>query len=254
MGHMTLRSKLALGRRQFGDLDCTLVTPANGQAEFCVVLCHGFSAPGTDLVPLAQELAQLNPDFLDQIAYLFPEAPLDLGGYGFGGRAWWRVDVERFQRAAGNPREMAAIREETPPGMPESSQLLRGCLEDFGSQLGIPISRTLLGGFSQGSMVSTDVALRLATPPAALCVFSGHLLCEAEWRQLAENRGPLPVLQTHGRFDPLLPIEGARELRDLLTQAGLPVEFVEFNGPHTISMEGIDRCAALIRRVFDAGI
>jgi phospholipase/carboxylesterase len=253
MGHMTLRSKLELGRQQFGDLDCTLVTLRGGKPDFCVVLCHGFGAPGTDLVPLAQELAELAPEHIARIAYLFPEAPLELGGYGFPGRAWWMVDVERFQRAAGNPREMAAIQEETPHGMPESSQLLRGCLEDFGRQVGVPISRTLLGGFSQGSMVATDAALRLPRPPAGLCVFSGHLLAEAEWRRLAESRGPLPVLQTHGRHDPLLPIDGARALRDLLVQAGLSVEFVEFNGPHTISMEGIERCAALMRRLFDAG-
>jgi phospholipase/carboxylesterase len=248
---MTLRSKLELSRRQFGDLDCTLIVPAGGQPpEFCVVLCHGFGAPGSDLVPLGQELAALTPDLLGKTAYLFPEAPLELGGYGFPGRAWWMVDVERFQRAAGNSREMAALRAEVPPGMSESSQALRSCLEDAQRQIGVPLSRTLLGGFSQGSMVATDVALRLPTPPAGLSVFSGHLLAESEWRQLAKNRGSLAVLQTHGKFDPLLPFEGAVALRDMLIESGLPVEFVAFNGPHTISIEGIDRCAALMGRVF----
>ncbi len=248
---MTLRSKLELSRRQFGDLDCTLIAPAGGQSpEFCVVLCHGFGAPGSDLVPLGQELAALTPELLGKTAYLFPEAPLELGGYGFPGRAWWMVDVERFQRAAGNSREMAALRAEVPPGMSESSQALRSCLEDALRQIGVPLSRTLLGGFSQGSMVATDVALRLPTPPAGLCVFSGHLLAESEWRQLAKNRGSLAVLQTHGKFDPLLPFEGAVALRDMLVESGLSVEFVPFDGPHTIPIEGIDRCAALMGRVF----
>jgi phospholipase/carboxylesterase len=78
------------------------------------------------------------------------------------------------------------------------------------------------------------------------------LLAEHEWRTLAKNRGPIPVLQTHGKYDPLLPIAGAVALRDLLVEAGLPVEFVAFNGPHTISIEGINRCAALMQRVFEA--
>jgi phospholipase/carboxylesterase len=248
---MTLRSKLELSRRQFGDLDCTLIVPAGGQApQFCVVLCHGFGAPGSDLVPLGQELAALTPELLGKTAYLFPEAPLELGGYGFPGRAWWMVDVERFQRVAGNSREMAALRAEVPPGMSESSQALRSCLEDAQRQIGVPLSCTLLGGFSQGSMVATDVALRLPTPPAGLCVFSGHLLAESEWRQLAKNRGSLAVLQTHGTFDPLLPFEGAVALRDMLIESGLSVEFVAFKGPHTISIEGIDRCAALMGRIF----
>ena len=170
---MTLRSKLELSRRQFGDLDCTLIVPAEAQTpEFCVVLCHGFGAPGSDLVPLGQELAALTPELLGKTAYLFPEAPLELGGYGFPGRAWWMVDVERFQRAAGNSREMAALRAEVPPGMSESSQALRSCLEDALRQISVPLSRTLLGGFSQGSMVATDVALRLPTPACRLvCLF-----------------------------------------------------------------------------------
>ena len=162
------------------------------------------------------------------------------------------IDVERFQRAAGNPLETATMSGEVPPGMPEASQLLLGWLEAAERHTGVPFGRTLLGGFSQGSMVATDVALRLPTPPAALCVFSGHLLAEPEWRQLAKNRGPMPVLQTHGKYDPLLPIAGAMALRDLLIEAGLPVEFVAFNGPHTISIEGINRCAALMQRVFEA--
>jgi phospholipase/carboxylesterase len=250
MGRMTLRSKLELVRKQLGDLDCTLAVPSGGSPQFCVALCHGFGAPGTDLVPLAYELAELVPDLAGKVAYLFPEAPLELGGYGFEGRAWWMVDVARFQRAVGDPRETAAMSTEIPPGMPEASQLLRGCVDEAVRHTGVALSRTLLGGFSQGSMVATDVALRLPSPPAGLCVFSGHLLAEHEWRQLAKNRGPLPVLQTHGKYDPLLPFEGAVALRDLLVEAGLSVEFVPFNGPHTISIEGINRSAALIQRVF----
>jgi phospholipase/carboxylesterase len=254
MGPMTLRSHaLEMSRRQFGPLDCTTVIPRGKSPEFCVVLCHGFGAPGTDLVPLSQELAELVPGHSDQIAYIFPEAPLELGGYGFGGRAWWMVDVGRFQAAMSDPRLMAEMRTEIPVGMPEASRMLRTCVEEIGRHTGIPLSRTLLGGFSQGSMVATDVALELTASPAGLCIFSGHLLTENKWRELAPNRRGMPVLQTHGRFDPLLPFEGAEQLRDLLIEAGVEVEFISFGGPHTISMEGISRCAALMARVFVAG-
>jgi phospholipase/carboxylesterase len=252
-GHMTLRSDFEFFRGQSGDLDCTFVLPAKGKSpRFCVVLCHGFGAPGTDLVPISHELSELAPELSGQVAYLFPEAPLELGGYGFGGRAWWMIDIERFQRAAVNPVEIAAMSAEIPVGMPEASQLLCGCLESAAERTGVPLARTLVGGFSQGSMVATDVVLRLPEPPAGLCVFSGHLLAEHEWRPLAQNRGPLPVLQTHGKYDPLLPIAGAIALRDMLVEAGIPVEFVAFNGPHTISIEGINHCAALMQRVFKA--
>jgi phospholipase/carboxylesterase len=253
MAPMTLRPKPELARGKFGELDCTLAVPSGGRnPRYCVVLCHGFGAPGTDLVPLGDELDELTPEHAGEVCYVFPQAPLELGGYGFDGRAWWMVDVSRFQRAVDNPSEIAAMSAEVPPGMPEASQLLRGCLEEFERHAGVSIDHTLLGGFSQGSMIATDVALRLPNRPAGLCVFSGHLLAEPEWRRLAKKRGPMPVLQTHGKFDPLLPFEGALALRDTLVEAGLPVEFVPFDGPHTISIEGINRCAALMRRVFEA--
>ena len=134
--------------------------------------------PGTDLrAARARSWPTWFPSRVGKIAYFFPEAPLELGGYGFAGRAWWMVDVERFQRAAGNPREMAALRAEIPPGMAESSRLLQGCLQEAERQTGVPISRTVLGGFSQGSMVATDVALAAAGRRRPVCAFSrGTLL------------------------------------------------------------------------------
>ena len=70
---------------------------------------------------------------------------------------------------------------------------------------------------------------------------------------MAKKRGDLSVLQTHGKYDPLLPFAGAEALRDLMTESGLAVEFVAFDGPHTIPLEGLDRCAALMSRVFGRG-
>jgi phospholipase/carboxylesterase len=250
---MTSRPKLEMLRGQFADLDCTLAVPAGGRVpRFCAVFCHGFGAPGTDLVSLGQELDQLVPELAGQIVYLFPEGPLELGGYGFMGRAWWMIDIERFQRAVADSAEIAAMSKEIPEGMPEASKALRDFLEEAARHTKVPLSRTLLAGFSQGSMVATDVALRLPGPPAGLCIFSGHLLAVDEWRPLAKNRGALSVLQTHGKFDPLLPIAGAMALRDLLVESGLSVEFQAFNGPHTISLEGINGCASLMKRIFEA--
>ena len=59
-----------------------------------VVLMHGFGAPGTDLVPLARVL-----DVPREVRFAFPEAPLDLGPEAMNGRAWWRIDMARMQRA-----------------------------------------------------------------------------------------------------------------------------------------------------------
>jgi phospholipase/carboxylesterase len=253
MAGMEMHTKLERAENRFGELDCTVLAPASRSqsARFCVILCHGFGAPGTDLVALGPDLAAMCPELSADVVYLFPEGPLDLGAYGLqGARAWWMIDIERFQRAFGDPEKMARFRRGIPEGMPESSQLVQEFVGEVHRRLKIPPSRMILGGFSQGSMVTTDVALRISERPAGLCVFSGSLIAEEQWKSLAEKRGPLPVLQSHGTFDPILPFPAAEALCKLLQGARLEVEFLRFEGPHTIPYEGLERLAALMRRVF----
>jgi phospholipase/carboxylesterase len=54
------------------------------------------------------------------------------------------------------------------------------------------------------------------------------------------------VLQSHGRQDPILPFSDAGLLRDLLLEAGLSVDFLPFDGPHTISEEALEHLGALL--------
>jgi len=96
-------------------------------------------------------------------------------------------------------------------------------------------------------MLATDVALRLPESPAALVIWSGTLLCENEWMPLMPRRQGLRVVQSHGRQDQILPFAAAEWLRDALTAAGLEVEFLPFNGPHTVSEPAIDATVRLLR-------
>ena len=98
-------------------------------------------------------------------------------------------------------------------------------------------------------MLTADVTLRLPSAPAALCLFSGTLLCEQEWRPLARQRGPMRVFQSHGRQDVLLSFEAAEILRDMLIEGGMSVEFIPFNGPHTIPMEAVEGFADLLDEI-----
>ena len=122
-------------------------------------------------------------------------------------------------------------------------------ISELSIQWKLPIGRFVLGGFSQGGMIATETALNLAEAPAALCILSGTILCEDRWRKLAAQRGPLRVLQSHGRQDPILPFIAAEWLRDLLRDGGLDVDFVPFDGGHTIPFEAIERLGALVADV-----
>lgn len=230
---------------QMGELGCRIVGAE--EPSLVVVLCHGYGAPGTDLLPMAAELMHLCPGIAGSVRFLFPEAPLTLPGF-FGARAWWHIDVGRYERAlrTGDLRDM---RTEIPEGLASARRKLMAVLELAQVETGLPMSRFVLGGFSQGAMLATDVTLRLEEAPAALTALSGTLLCEEEWRPRAAKRAGLPVLQSHGRVDPVLPYQAAEWLRDLLTESGMEVDFIPFNGAHTIPGESMRALSGLIERL-----
>lgn len=225
-------------RTTLGGLQCVAAQATSEPPSLLVVLCHGFGAPGEDLVSLAPELVRRRPE-LERARFLFPAAPLSLGWAGMGeALAWWMIDMERLMAAQQHPDQIEAeLRASMPEGLPKARRLLRELLDVAGRQAGLPLSRTVLGGFSQGAMLATDVALRLEEAPAGLCLLSGTLICEAEWRRLAPSRRGLGVLQSHGRYDAILPFSNAEALRDLLAGAGLEVDFRPFDDAHTIPPE-----------------
>ena len=105
------------------------------------------------------------------------------------------------------------------------------CIRDSYS---VASNRIILGGFSQGSMITTDVALRMNEPPGGLIVMSGTLVCEEIWMELAKKRGVLNIIQSHGKSDPLLSFVAAERLRGLFLKAELEHKFLPFDGFHEI--------------------
>jgi phospholipase/carboxylesterase len=210
-----------------------------------VVLCHGYGAPGHDLVGIGAELLTTTegPRGAGQVRFAFPEAPLALPG--MDGRAWWHIDIGRFQQAA-TTGDIAPLLDEVPEGLPAARKALMATVDELVRVSGVPMSRVVLGGFSQGAMVMTDVGLRLEEAPAALAIMSGALLCRPEWTRLADKRRGLRVLQSHGAQDPILPYAVALELKKLLDSAGLKVDFTSFKGGHGIDGSVVKKLAALI--------
>jgi phospholipase/carboxylesterase len=239
---------------RLGPLEARVVQAEPGiRPELAVVLCHGFGASGTDLVPLAGELFQRRSTLAARVRFVFPAAPLALEGFGWGdSRAWWPIDLEatialRASGAAGR----AEARNRVPDGLAQARRQLAACVEAVARSSGLGPERIVLGGFSQGGMITTDLALRQEEAPAALVILSGTIVAEGEWQARAPRRTGLRVLQSHGRQDPILPFRDAEALRDLLTAAGLEVEFVPFEGPHTIPEQALDRLGALLTSLLD---
>lgn len=203
-----------------------------------VVLLHGFGAPGDDLVPLWRAL-----DVPTEVRWVFPAAPLSLPSMGFGmeSRAWWLIDMVAVERAMarGEPRDLSKT---LPEGLPDARAALLEMLDALESELGP--AKLILGGFSQGAMLSLDVALHTERPLGALLLMSGTLLDEATWLPRMPGRRGLPVLLSHGREDPVLPFGMSERLREHLTGAGWDIDHVPFAGGHEIPppvLEGLER-------------
>jgi phospholipase/carboxylesterase len=207
-----------------------------------IVLCHGFGAPGDVLVPLAEVFAQGLPG----VRWVFPAAPLDLP-MGFGdARAWWMIDLAKIELAI-ERGEQRNLSRDVPAGLAEARKLMLALLDDVEAKLGA--KRIVLGGFSQGAMLSMDVALRSPRQLAGVVLMSGTLLAEAEWQPLMAGKQSLRVFQSHGSRDPLLPFDLAERLRDLLREAGVRVDWVPFRGGHEIPRDVLVGLDAFLRDV-----
>jgi phospholipase/carboxylesterase len=209
-----------------------------------VVLLHGFGAPGDDLVPLFRQL-----DVPRDVRFAFPEGPLDLGatlGPAYaGGRAWWMIDPASLDAAMrGEARDRSGL---VPEGLADARARVAAVLAGLGTLLGVPRERTVLGGFSQGAMLTVDVATHAESRFAGLALMSGSLIALGEWTPGLGKVQGVPVLQAHGRADPLLPFSAAERLRDLLREAGADLRWVEFAGGHTIVGSVLEGLGTLIR-------
>jgi len=226
-------------QKTFGSLNCRIVgEPEN--ARLTVFMCHGYGAPGTDLVSLGAAFQESSDDLRDNVAFVFPEAPISLDAEGIpGGLAWWPLNMARLQQVM-QTRDWDKLTQAEPPGLIEMRTRMLEFLDRYREQYGVAIEHCVLGGFSQGAMLMTEVALNLPETPAGLCLYSGTLLSADRWRELAKQRAGLQVLQSHGTVDPILPFPVAEQLRDLLQEAGLHVTFLPFVGPHTIPMQVLE--------------
>jgi phospholipase/carboxylesterase len=207
-----------------------------------ILLLHGFGAPGNDLVPLGDVL-----NVPAGTRFVFPEGPLSLSFGPGDARAWWLIDMARIaqDRAAGRVRDLS---QDIPKGLAPARETMLAFLKEIEQKFGADPKKTVLGGFSQGAMLSCDLILHTDRPYAGLVQLSGNILAQPVWGPLLPKRKGLPVFQSHGVQDEILPYIGAERLRDTLAHAGLSVEWHNFRGGHEIPRIVLQRLGTFITR------
>src|ERR1041385_7101656 len=148
--------------------------------DLLCVLCHGSGAARAAPVDLGAPGVGLEPTLKGRVAFAFPEAPHSIPGMPFG-KMWWPIDLGRFDRAM-RTNNLDALYDDVPAGLADARAALDETVRELTTRFSLPMSSVVVGGFSQGAMLTTDLTLRAddAHAPAALAVLSGTLLCRAE--------------------------------------------------------------------------
>jgi len=187
--------------------------PAAGEAAGLLVLHHGRGADEHDLLGFGDVL---DPE--RRLHVVTPRAPLTLPGWP--GHHWYVVprvgypDHDTFHAAFD---QLAAFHDE------------------LWERTGIAPERTVLGGFSMGSVMSYALGLAGDRPmPAGILAFSGFIPTVDGWRPALARREQLRAFIAHGRNDPVMDVEFARAARRLLEGGGLDVSYHESSAAHHI--------------------
>jgi phospholipase/carboxylesterase len=169
------------------------------------------------------------------VAFISPHAPDPVPGFPQG-RQWFpisRLDPRLLDQGA---RDGAAA--------------LEGFLESALARWGLTPDRLVLVGFSQGTMMSLQVGLRRAVPPAAIVGFSGALPNAAGLP--VEGVGRPPILLIHGDADDVVPFQASMSAAQILEGLSYPVYFARAQGlGHGISQEGLAYAGNFIRQALD---
>lgn len=181
-----------------------------------IVFLHGYGANAADLFPLAEELSWSSKE-----SWYFPDAPLEIPlGPHMVGRAWFQIPLRELQQGVDYSNS-------TPSGLEKAARHVHALLEK------LPHDKLILGGFSQGAMLSTQVVLENPKKFLGLVQLSGTLVHSGIWKKLAVQH-PKSYFQSHGTMDPVLPFSGAEKLHQLFQECGWEGQFHSFRGGHEI--------------------
>lgn len=190
-----------------------------------VVLLHGYGANAQDLYSISdlrfiKEL-DLNWLFLDG-----PLIPPELAA--FGGRAWFDVNISHFQTLIQEGRFKEFYSRE-----PENINFLHDKLTLFIESMRLEPKDFYIGGFSQGAMVATDFLYAKKIKPKGLIHLSGTVIRQNLW--MSGSLEDIPIFQSHGKFDPVLPVQGAQHFRSISKSKKHHLEI--FQGGHEIPID-----------------
>jgi phospholipase/carboxylesterase len=204
------------------------------KARSSVIWLHGLGADGNDFVPVVEQLRLPVP-----VRFVFPHAPLQPvtinGGYVM--RAWYDIGYQDLTL------------KEDEKGVRESQQAVERLIARE-VERGVPADRIILAGFSQGGAIALQTGLRHPGRLAGILALSTYLpLPERLEPELSPANRDVPIFMAHGVDDPIVPLKLAMASCSRLLTLGYPVEWHEYDMPHSVNIEELGHIAKWIGKV-----
>jgi phospholipase/carboxylesterase len=201
-----------------------------------VIWLHGLGADGRDFAALVPELSL---DGCQPIRFIFPHAPslpVSING-GYVMPAWYDI------------RGSDLISQQDDVGIRNSERAICALIDQELTR-GIPATRIVLAGFSQGCAMALHTALRFPQKLAGIVALSGYLpLADRFAAERTAANANTPIFMAHGSQDPVvLPARGEAS-RDLLTKLGYAVRWHTYPMPHSVHPREIADISAFLTDV-----
>jgi len=218
----------------------TLELNPGAPARATVVILHGLGADGTDFLPFADELSL---DAVGPVRFVFPRAPVRpvTANGGHRMRAWY--DILAFGGSAG----------EDEAGLRDSFATVHALLDREVAR-GVPASRIVLAGFSQGCAITLGAGLRYGQRLAGLVGMSGYLpIAGTTAAERHAANATTPVLLAHGTRDPVVAAARGQSAREALAALGNPVQWYDYPMEHSVCMEEVQEVERFLLRTLGEG-
>ncbi|WP_459616873.1 alpha/beta hydrolase [Bordetella sp. 2513F-2] len=216
-------------------LDCVEIETAPNPTH-AVIWLHGLGADANDFAPIVPEL---RPVLGPAVRFVFPNAPVQpvtING-GMAMRSWYDILV------------MDLVRREDGAGIRRSEQAVRALIARENAR-GIPTSRIVLAGFSQGCAMTLHTGLRLEEPLAGMLGLSGYLpLIDSVAAERQSANAQTPIFLAHGLYDPVVALARAEQSRQQLLALGHDVRWHTYPMPHSVCPQEIADIAAFLGEV-----
>ncbi|MGD8514505.1 MAG: alpha/beta hydrolase-fold protein [Granulosicoccaceae bacterium] len=221
---------------QLAETEQAVTLTPQSEINAVVIWLHGLGADGYDFEPIVPEM---DLPAGHGIRFVFPHAPhrpITINN-GYVMRGWYDI------------REPDLSRREDEPGIRESAASIEALIDSERTRYGLPASRILLAGFSQGGAIALHTGLRYPEPVAGVLALSAYVPLSGT---LASERHSanleVPIFMAHGDHDPVIALAQAQASREQLVQLGYRVDWHSYAMEHSVVPEEIDDIGRWLRR------